>query len=269
MKLKYLLLGAIGTAIAAQPSFAHRMWMLPSTFTLSGDEQWITVDGAISNDLFFPNHVPLSLDAIIVQSPDGEVSSVENGWTGRFRSTFDVLLDQQGTYRVSENGAAWFARWTENGEPQRRRGSLESLKEAGLFDNPEASIFSSQRRVETFVTLGAPSETVFGSTGEGLELKPVTHPNDVFAGEEVTFGFLLDGEPAEGLEIELVKGNDRYRNAAGIETLTTDADGTFTFTPEEPGRYWLTTGVEGEGEFEGRAIGIGRSYVMTFEALPF
>ena len=98
---------------------------------------------------------------------------------------------------MSENGAAWFARWTENGEPQRRRGSLESLKEAGLFDNPEASIFSSQRRVETFVTLGAPSETVFGSTGEGLELKPVTHPNDVFAGEEVTFGFLLDGEPAE------------------------------------------------------------------------
>ena len=269
MKLKHVILAGVAGLVAAQPALAHRMWMLPSTFTLSGEEQWITVDGAISNDLFFPNHVPLNYENVTITSPDGSASAVEDGWVGKFRTTFDVKLDQQGTYKLTENGEMWFARWTENGEPQRRRGSLEMLREAGLVDNPEVQLFNSKRKIETFVTLGAPSETVFEPTNSGLELQPVTHPNDVYEGEEASFVFLLNGEPAADMEIEISKGNDRYRNEAGLITVKTDDTGAFSFTPAEPGRYWLSTGTEAAGEFEGRAIGIGASYVMTIEARPF
>src|SRR5690606_27185828 len=38
---------------------AHRVWMLPSATVLSGNEAWVTVDGAVSNDLFYFEHVPL------------------------------------------------------------------------------------------------------------------------------------------------------------------------------------------------------------------
>ena len=38
------------------------------------------------------------------------------------------------------------------------------------------------RRVETFVSLGKPS--AFTLTQRGLELKAVTHPNDLFVGEK-------------------------------------------------------------------------------------
>lgn len=36
--------------IAAQ---AHRAWLLPSATVLSGKDVWVTVDAAVSNDLFF------------------------------------------------------------------------------------------------------------------------------------------------------------------------------------------------------------------------
>ena len=52
----------------------------------------------------------------------------------------------------------------------------------------------SSRRVETFVTNGAPSE--LKASGRGLELTPVTHPNDLYAGEAITFKLTDNGKPA-------------------------------------------------------------------------
>ncbi|WP_293616534.1 DUF4198 domain-containing protein [Ponticaulis sp.] len=267
MKIKHMAMICAAGFMAAQPAFAHRMWMLPSTFTLSGDDQWITVDGAISNDLFFPNHHALDYRNVQIYTPSGEAESVEDGWRGRYRTAFDVHLTEQGTYRIAEEGSAWMAFYEEDGERRRQRGSLEELQEAGFFDNPAAEVFHSRRNVETYVTLGALSTTAFAQTGEGLEFRPVTHPNDVYAGEEARFAFTLGGEPAAGLEVEIVKGNDRYRDDPGTITAETDENGEFSFTPEDAGRYWISTSIRGEGEHNGHAIGVGHSYVVTLEAL--
>ncbi|WP_258079450.1 DUF4198 domain-containing protein, partial [Xanthomonas arboricola] len=43
-------------------------------------------------------------------------------------------------------------------------------------------VSQSFNRVETFVTRGAPTTTVFKPAGKGIELVPVTHPNDLVAG---------------------------------------------------------------------------------------
>ena len=40
---------------------AHRVWMLPSATVLSGDDVWVTVDAAVSNDLFYFEHFPLQI----------------------------------------------------------------------------------------------------------------------------------------------------------------------------------------------------------------
>lgn len=259
---------AMTLAIAA-PANAHRAWMLPSTYTLSGDEQWITVDGAISNNLFTPNHVAMRLDGVSVTGPDGAPIEMQNEASGEIRSVFDLHLQQQGTYRLSAGGDGYFASWEEGGERQRWRGDAETLAAEGIENKPDVEISRNVRRTETFVTLGQPSEGVFAQEGTGLELKPVTHPNDVYAGEEVTFQFLLDGSPAEGVTIELVRGHDRYRDAEGTVELTTDADGMVKFTPDTPAPYWLSAEHESEGNLNGRAIAVRTSYVMTFEALPF
>lgn len=267
-RVKGVSLAVIAAAVLAAPASAHRMWMMPSTFTLSGEEQYITVDGAISNNLFFPNHVALSLADVSITRPDGTKAEPENGSTLKFRSVFDVKLDQQGTYRISETGAMYFATWQENGETQRRRGSWERLMADGLDQKDGVEFMQSRRRVETFVTLGAPSEGAFAPTGEGLELQPVTHPNDVYVGEGVQFKLLLNGEPAKGVEVEIVRGQDRYRNSENMLTVTADADGVFSFTPEAAGQYWLSAGGRSETHAHGRDMAQSISYVATFEALP-
>jgi hypothetical protein len=38
--------------LLAVPAQAHRAWLLPSATVLSGTDAWVTVDAAISNDLF-------------------------------------------------------------------------------------------------------------------------------------------------------------------------------------------------------------------------
>ena len=50
---------------------AHRQWMLPSSTVLSGNDPWITVDAAVSNDLFYFDHVPMRLEGVAVIAPDG------------------------------------------------------------------------------------------------------------------------------------------------------------------------------------------------------
>src|SRR3546814_3251823 len=91
---------ALAAAIAA-PASAHRQWMMPSATVLSGDDVWVTVDAAISNDLFYFEHHPMRLDAMKAWAPDGSEAAIENKATGRYRSTFDVHLTQKGTWRIA------------------------------------------------------------------------------------------------------------------------------------------------------------------------
>src|SRR5690606_41431300 len=92
-------------------------------------------------------------------------------------------------------------------------------------------------RVETFVTNGRTTD--IRPVGEGLELVPVTHPNDLFAGEEARFVLHVDGKPAAGLEVEVVRGETRYRNAQEEIQATSGKDGSVAITFPQAGVYWL------------------------------
>lgn len=97
MKTRLLIAASAALALfAAAPAQAHRQWMLPSSTVLSGDDVWVTVDAAVSNDLFYFEHQPLRLDAVKAWAPDGSEAPIENKATGRYRSTFDVHLTQKG-----------------------------------------------------------------------------------------------------------------------------------------------------------------------------
>ncbi|MBY9067502.1 DUF4198 domain-containing protein [Hyphomonas sp. WL0036] len=265
--LKACAAAVLALAVSGTAS-AHRAWLLPSTFILSGENQWVSVDGAISNNLFAPNHVAMRLDSVAVFGPDGAPVEVQNAATGRYRSVFDVALVAEGTYRISSGGAGYNASWEEGGERKRWRGTAEALKSEGIKAKSGVQISGNVRRIETFVTLGSPTDSVFATEGNGLELKPVTHPNDVYAGEEVKFQMLSDGQPAEGVEVELVLGNDRYRNSEDALKLTTGADGIVTFTPDVAGAYWLSAESKRTGTLDGKSIPVRSTYVLTFEALP-
>jgi len=249
---------AICLPLSAQ---AHRAWMLPSATVLSGEDPWITVDAAVSNDLFYFEHFPLRLQGIgqldqapaggppgmrprpaaqlQVIAPDGTEVQPENGSIGRYRSTFDVHLTQKGTYKLAVANSGLSANWKENGETRRWMGSAETFAKEVPANAEALEVTQSSSRMEVFVTSGNPTETVLKPTGQGLELAPVTHPNDLYAGEAAEFVFLLDGKPTADVEISVIPGGNRYRDELGEIKATTGADGKVSITWPHPGMYWL------------------------------
>lgn len=290
MKKKTLALALALVAALPMAASAHKQWIIPSQAVVNGSDVWVTFDAAVSNQLFFPDHVPMRLDNVTATAPDGSQVELKNGSTGKYRSTFDVQLEQQGTYRIANASAGMSARWdtpeslaakakaeaegkptTGPGAP--RGGFLRSATPDDLAtkvpkDAQNLEVTQTASRVETFVTNGAPNTTALAPTGVGIELDPVTHPNDLFAGEEATFRVLVDGKPAAGLEFEIVRGGTRYRNAQDDIAATTDAEGLLTVTWPEAGIYWLETSVRDDKASVPQATGRRLGYVAALEVLP-
>lgn len=277
---------AICLPLSAQ---AHRAWMLPSATVLSGEDPWITVDAAVSNDLFYFEHFPLRLQGIgevdqapaggppgmrprpaaqlQVLAPDGNEVKPENGSIGRYRSTFDVHLTQKGTYKLAVANNGLFASWKENGETRRWMGNAENFAKEVPAKAESLKVTQNSSRMEVFVTSGNPTETVLKPTGQGLELAPVTHPNDLYAGEAAEFVFLLDGKPAADVEISVTPGGNRYRDELGEITATTDAAGKVSITWPTPGMYWLEAELTSDKGVSKPASERRASYSATLEVL--
>lgn len=274
LNFRTLLIATAVAAIALPAAVqAHRQWMLPSMTVVSGDgdDVWVTVDAAVSNDLFYFEHQPLRIEPQVML-PDGSAGAVQNKATGRYRTTFDLKIGQRGTYKIFSASEGVMGSYKLNGEEVRiPRGTtadkLASVIPAGATDI-RTSIASN--RNEIFVTAGEPTDTVFKPTGKGIELVPVTHPNDLVMGEDATFQFLLDGKPVAGLPVTVIPGGIRYRNQLHQQDLKTGADGKVTIKWTDPGMTWINVTTPRAGGEEGGppAPGARRaSYVTTVEVM--
>ncbi|HXD36393.1 MAG TPA: DUF4198 domain-containing protein [Rhodanobacter sp.] len=264
--LKWIVLAAaIAAPLAAQ---AHKMWLLPSATNVAGADPWVTVDAAISNDLFHPDHHPASLDRLVITAPDGQTAKPANGITGKYRSVFDLQLDQQGTYKLALVSQGLFASYELNGQKKRWRGSADELATAIPKAAKHLQVTASSNRVETFVTNGKPSDAALKPGGQGLELVPVTRVTDLVAGEPATFQLLLDGQPASGLKVTAIAGAIRYRDAQDELTAQTGKDGKFRLTWPHAGMYWVNAAAEDNHSGSKLADKRRLSYTATLEVLP-
>jgi uncharacterized GH25 family protein len=287
-----LLLGAALLSLAPAAS-AHRQWFLPSGTVFSGTDSWVTVDAAVSNDLFFLDHQPMRLDNVKAWAPDGSPAQIQNGSTGRYRSTFDVKLDKPGTWKIGTSMSGVMGSFKLNGEERRvggrggpppgaqgAPGAAPGMAAAGGPQRPpsinaadipaeatDVKLTETMTRNEIFVTAGEPTTTVFKPTGKGLELDPVTHPDELVAGETAKFRFLVDGKPAPNLKVTVIPGGKRYRDAEGAMDLTTGADGVLSVKWPTAGMYWLNATLEDDKPTAPRATARRLGYVTTLEVM--
>jgi len=275
---------ALSVAIPLSAAQAHRSWMLPSATILSGDDVWVTIDAAVSNDLFYFEHFPMRLANIgtppeasggrggrpaelTIVAPDGSRAEPKNGNIGRYRSTFDVHLTQKGTYKIAATNDGIFASWKEGAETKRWRGTMAAFAKEVPADAQGLQATQMDSRLEVFVTSGKPTRDALKLTGAGLELDPVTHPNDLVAGSPATFRLVLDGKPAANLKVTVIPGGNRYRDKLGDMTLNTDADGKFTVTWPNAGMYWMEASVRDGSSSAPNVKQRRANYVATFEVL--
>lgn len=296
MRLKTLLSLAASVATIASPAWAHRQWLLPSTTTLSTVGDYVTIDAAVSNDLFYPDHFPMRLEQLKAWAPDGTPATIENGATGKYRTTFDVRLDKPGTWKIGSENSMVMGSFTLNGEPWRvggRRpggpggpggpGAMPPRPEGAPAGEARAAIKSvasvaeipagatdvklteSMMRNFVFVTAGVPTTGVFAATGKGLELAPVTHPDELVADEPGRFRFLIDGKPAAGVKVSVIPGSKKFRASEGAQELTTAADGTLTVKWPTAGIYWISATASDARATTPRATERRMTYTMTVE----
>jgi len=267
---KKIAIAVLATAAIALPitADAHRQWLLPSATVLSGSDPWVTVDAAISNDLFYFEHFPMQLQNLVVVAPDGKPAEAQNQSTGRYRSTFDVHLTQDGTYRIAVVNDRMFATYTLKGERKRWMGTAEKISAEIPAEAEGLNVTDAQGRVEIFVTKGNPTNDALKLTGRGLELQPITHPNDLVANNQASFKMMLDGKPAKDVKVEIVRGGIRYRDKLEDTNVTTDGEGKFSVTWPEPGMYWIEASVADKSTVSKQAKERRASYIATLEVLP-
>jgi uncharacterized GH25 family protein len=254
--------------LAAMLPTAHaaRAWLLPGQTIVARNGGWVTVDGAMSDDLFSFNQGAMNIDALAITGPDGAPVAAQNIAKGKTRSSFDLELRQPGTYRIAVADDVVMARWEEDGNPKRWRGTPAQMATGIPANAAKLEVEQMQRRVETFVTVGTPSP--FKAAGKGLELVPDKHPNDLYVGESARLRFLIDGKPAAHLEVVIVLGGTRYRNSPGEMRLKTDQEGLVTVTWPAAGMYWVDAGIEDANATVANVKKRRASYNATFEVLP-
>jgi uncharacterized GH25 family protein len=267
ISLRTIALAAGMTAVlgAAQ---AHNAWLLPSTTVLSKPDT-VTVDAAVSNDLFVANHAALRLDGLQITAPDGSALKPEAEAKLKNRSVFDVNVAQPGTYRIAVINDGAFAAWKDKatGQPKRARGTPESLSKEIPADAQDLTITQAIGRIETFVTVGKPS--VPKPIGQGLELVSTgSGLTDLVKGEQATFALRIDGQPAKDLEVTVTAGNTQYRDKLAELKLKTDEKGQFSVTWPAAGMYWIDASIKDSKTTVPQAKERRLSYAATVEVMP-
>lgn len=258
--------------IASAVAHAHNLWLLPSETNKAGKGGWVTFDLAASENLFsFESGAP-KISAPQVVAPDASITEVQNVFEGKLRTSFDVEIAQPGTYKVFVASSGLSARWE---TPEGKRGFWP---ERGVKANPadfatavpkdakNLEVTQGSRRIETFVTLGKTTTQAFAPTNEGLELVPITHPNDLAVSEPAEFKFLMDGKPAAGVKVSVIAGGSRYRNSPEELELETDKNGLVKVKWKQMGTYWLGASYRDEKAKKPAKFRSG-NYSATFEVL--
>ncbi|MES2933451.1 MAG: DUF4198 domain-containing protein [Pseudomonadota bacterium] len=263
--------------VAALPlnAHAHRTWLLPSSTLVESKDPWVTIDAAVSENLFDLDAVGMKLDGLSVTGPDGANVKPENQFFGKLRNSFDLKLAKPGTYKVSVVAESLMVSYKLKGEAKRWRGTEQEFKTDMPAGAEDLKIMRMHGRQETFVSAGKVDTKVFSTSGKGLELEPITHPNDLRTGDPAKMRLLFNGKPAANLSLSLIPGGVRYRGLLGEIRLVADAKGEVSLTLPAAGMYWLSathsqqaTPVEGKSAGALEKAETKFSYSATLEVLP-
>ncbi len=236
--IKHGVLALILAATAGAAS-AHRPWMVPTSTMVESKNAWVTVDGAISEGLFDVDHMPLRMNGLSVTAPDGTTSPAPEAVMGKMRTSVDIPLPQDGTYRIALVSTNVFGSYKDGNEVKRFRGSEADFNKQLPAGATEVKKTITNQRIETFVSANKTSDGALKPTNAGIEMIPLSNPNDLRSGETLRVRFLLDGKPLPKLAFSMVPGGVRYRGVLGEVRHTTDANGEATIKLPAPNMYWV------------------------------
>jgi hypothetical protein len=278
----------IGLSVAAYftivaPAFGGA-FLLPQSFAPSRDFATIQVGQA---DNYFVAQSPIrAAGEFIAIDPKGVSTKLGAGTSFHEMGVIEAPMTAEGTWRISTGdrvgrttpwvkiGGEW--RQVRVPQPAGREGGRGGEGRGGPPQVAEADIPAGAERMsaiqivkaETYVSKGAPNRAALAPAGKGLEFVPVTHPDEVYAGDQFKFSFTNDGKPVEGLTYTVLKGAEQYAESQTHPTGKTDAKGAGSVTLKDPGVYVLEASWPGAGgppQPGAAPVPVSISYTLTFE----
>lgn len=249
----------VGAWLLAGSAQAHSPYLLPNTFDATGRDH-VTVQASFTERFFLPDVVMKSDDFHAV-GPDGARIRLTPTYM-RDLAVFEAPTTADGTWRIS------------SGRRAGRIAKAALVKGEWVFLEPNKPAppgvkvvdMQSLTRAETYLSRGAPSTGALAPSGEGLEFRPITHPNEIVAGEAASFEVMLDGKPLAGQTISIHRGDVAHVGSAKPVEVVSDASGKFVVKVDQPGAYLAMTRyrIAPAGQEPGRSL----TYALTFEAAP-
>ena len=221
--------------IGSSQVYAHTPYLMPHSFEpVRGNK--VTLDASFSEKFFIPE-VAFTGSEFFVIAPNGKRETPEKEAELTTRKVLEHSLKEEGTYRFStgQRKGAIFRVYMKDGKRGSLRGNDEPLPEgAKITDHFQAITYA-----ETWVPHKGPTSDNVKPLGNGLEIVPVTHPNDVFSGDKFSFTVHYNGKPLPDAKAFIYLANYQFSEEKAELEVTTDSAGNASFSPEEQGVYVL------------------------------
>lgn len=190
---------AVLFSLLTSGAFAHTPYLV----AVSGDASrgGVASFDASFAEVFFVPEAAFNNSEFFVVHPNGSRAAPEQVVVLKTRTVAEVLLKQEGTYRVSTGMryGAVFTFFKHEGKEGRVMGAKTPIPEGAEITQQ----FQSVTKADTYVSHKVTSDKALSAIGEGLEIVPLNNPNDLFADEPFAVKVLLNGEPIELLELSV------------------------------------------------------------------
>ncbi len=243
---------------------AHTPFIAPTAFE-PAHKGWISLDAGFA-ETFFHSDVAFDKGNFRVLTPAGNWVAPARLEHFTSRSVLEYQAQQEGTYRFTTGSrfGSVFRMYEINGERKHTRDSKEVLP-AGhkLLDH-----YQSVTLAETYVSLKTPTKAALAAYNKGLELVPITHPNDLYAGEDFEFSVLLDGKPLARQTASVYRTQVFTEQQQPLLTATTDRNGKASIKLNDAGIYLLHLRKSAAAPQGAEAPDYGYIYTLSFAVQP-
>lgn len=287
----------LAAALLAPAALAHGgPYLLPTSFAVTRD--YVSVQGAMGNEVFFVPTGPIRNAVYYAVSPSGARQKLDGVTALKDYSVIEAPITEKGTYRLSTGDetartsrvALIEGTWrmvrpaNQNQGGQRPQGEAPRpaapaanpaqpprpprfIEESALPADAKVIEVRSLARAETYVTKGKPTDGALKPSGQGFELKPITHPNDIYVDQGFEFELLEDGKSLPGVAVEIARAGNFYDEKKEYAELKTDANGRGKVKFDQPGAYILLTSYPAQRERTEQPAARSYSYTLTFEVM--
>jgi hypothetical protein len=254
-----LVLAAIASGA---PALADTSYLKPNFFT-TANADIVTVQSSFTEDFSNPS-VAVKSEAWTIVGPDGKPAKFDTVQPFTQVTILEAATKANGTYRLStgERLGRVGPQILVDGVWQPFAPGREIPAGAQIRQSQTATV------ADVYVTRGAPTRAPVDARIGSLELRPVTHPNDVYLDSGFELRVMLNGKAVAGQQVEIWREGGGYEEPSYRKLLTSGADGAVKITFDKPGVYLIWTRMSGDAP-AGAATPV-RSYTtsLTLEVQP-